>query len=117
MSGNTFCGNVTQNIVYIQAKCEAGNDAIDTIVAFVIPLVAMLTSTPVIWREERLSNFSVHAPKMSSSITPSPATISQRTYFYARTKHSAMRFSVPKDCIQWVSVLSILVDHEFILSH
>jgi hypothetical protein len=31
----------------------------DTIVAFVIPLVAMLTSMLVMWREEHLWNFSV----------------------------------------------------------
>jgi hypothetical protein len=34
----------------------------DTIFAYVIPLVAMLTSTPLMWREERLWDFSVLFP-------------------------------------------------------
>jgi uncharacterized membrane protein len=34
-------------------------DAFDTIVAFEIPLVAILTTKPVMWREEHLWNFSV----------------------------------------------------------
>jgi hypothetical protein len=33
--------------------------ALDTIVAFVIPLVALLTSSPIMWCEEHLWNFSV----------------------------------------------------------
>jgi hypothetical protein len=33
--------------------------ASDIIVSFVIPLVALLTSSPVMWREEHLWNFSV----------------------------------------------------------
>jgi hypothetical protein len=33
--------------------------ASDTIVAFVIPLVALLTSSPLMWREEHLWNFFV----------------------------------------------------------
>jgi hypothetical protein len=33
--------------------------AFDTIVAFVIPLVALLTSSPVMWRKEHLWNFRV----------------------------------------------------------
>jgi hypothetical protein len=32
---------------------------LDTIVAFVIPVFALLMSVPVMWREERLWNFSV----------------------------------------------------------
>jgi hypothetical protein len=32
---------------------------LDTIVGFVIPLVALLTSGPVMWRKERLRNISV----------------------------------------------------------
>jgi hypothetical protein len=33
--------------------------AFSTIVAFVIPLVALLTSSPMMWREEQFWNFSV----------------------------------------------------------
>jgi hypothetical protein len=33
--------------------------AFDTIVAFVIPLIALLTSSPVMWRKERLWKFSM----------------------------------------------------------
>jgi hypothetical protein len=33
--------------------------AFDAVVAFVIPLLALLTSSPVIWRQEHLWNFSV----------------------------------------------------------
>jgi hypothetical protein len=40
--------------------------ALDTIVAFVTPLVALL-SLPVIWRKEHLLNFSVLQSSSSSS--------------------------------------------------
>jgi hypothetical protein len=33
--------------------------AFDTIVSFAIPLVALLTSSPMMWRKEHLWNFSV----------------------------------------------------------
>jgi hypothetical protein len=36
-----------------------------TTVAFVIPLVALLTSSTVMWRKEHLWNFSVPTPKSS----------------------------------------------------
>jgi hypothetical protein len=33
--------------------------AFDTVVTFLIPLIALLMSTPVMWREARLWNFSL----------------------------------------------------------
>jgi hypothetical protein len=45
--------------------------AFDTIVAFVIPLVAPLTSSPVMWRKEHLWKFSVvQSAYLSNIVVP-----------------------------------------------
>jgi hypothetical protein len=43
--------------------------AFDTIVAIVIPLVSLLTSSSVMWRKERLWNVSVPQKVQLSSLT------------------------------------------------
>jgi hypothetical protein len=62
---------------------------LDTTVAFVIPLVALLTSLPGIWHKEQLWNFSVHHSNLvllySDDLLPNMNAVSKLVLFADNT--------------------------------